>query len=63
MGRSFRREESDERDRKRVRKHSKKNHRNQDKTHLREYTSGNLSSDDFLDLEEEEDERKGKPRF
>ena len=52
MGRSFRDESSDESQRRKAKKNSKKNHRNTDKNHLREYTFGNLSEDDFLDMEE-----------
>lgn len=59
MGRSYRDESSEEHDRRRVRKHLKKNNRNTDKNHLREYT-GNFSEDDFLDMEDDYEQRKPK---
>jgi hypothetical protein len=55
MGRSFSDNNGyDDRDRRRAKKSIKKPNRNSDKAHLREYTCGNLSEEDFLDMEEED---------
>lgn len=59
MGRSYHNEDSEDRDRRRAKKSIKKNHRNNDRAHLREYTYGNLSEEDFLEMEEDE---HGKPK-
>lgn len=59
MGRSYH-NDSDDRDRKRVKKHLKNGNRNSERVHLREYTLGNLSEEDYLDMEEED--KNGKPR-
>lgn len=54
MGRSFHNDDHDDRDRRRVRKHMKKNTRNSEKAHLREFTFGNVDEEDFLDYEEDD---------
>lgn len=61
MGRSYHKDNIN-RERTRVNKKmsSTKNTRHHDKEHLREITSGNISSDDFLDIEEDDHERKLK---
>ena len=59
MGRSHHKD-NDNRDRKRVSKEmfSPKNIRHHDKEHLRELTIGDISEEEFLDIEEEEHGRK-----
>jgi hypothetical protein len=54
MGRSYHNEDSDDRDRRRAKKSIKKHNRNNDRAHLREYTHGNMSEEDFLEMEEDE---------
>ena len=61
MGRSFHNEKfDDEHDRRKTKKkiNSHKKSRHHDKAHLKEYTSNNLTDDDFLDMEEDGYERK-----
>ena len=62
MGRSYKNEDPDDRDRRRARKNLKNNHRNTDKAHLREFTSGNLSEEDYFEMEEDDYGKSGKPR-
>lgn len=63
MGRSFHNNsDSDEHDRRRVKKKLSKNHRNNDKAHLREMISGNLNEEDYYDIEEEDHGHGKNPR-
>lgn len=61
MGRSYHNDHyDDDHDRRRAKKklqpHKKKRHH--DKAHLKEFTSGNLDEEDFLEIEEDEHGRK-----
>jgi hypothetical protein len=53
MGRSFHRNESEDCDRRRVKKKMTKKHRNNDKAHLREMTSGQINEEDYYEIEED----------
>ena len=57
MGRSYNDNfDSDEHDRRRVKKKLTKNKRNNDKAHLREMISGNINEEDYFDTEEDGNE-------
>ena len=60
MARSYH-SDSDDRDRNRVKKNLKNGNRNSERAHLREYTFGNLSEEDFLDIEEEDNGKSKHP--
>jgi hypothetical protein len=61
MGRSYHKSDGDDHDRKRVRKAIKNGNRNTERAHLREYTFGNLSEEDYLDMEEEDNGKSKHP--